>query len=41
MVNKLEGDRDVVFGDGSVFIIFGPGRTPGHQVLLVHLPKTG
>jgi N-acyl homoserine lactone hydrolase len=39
-VEKLEGDRDV-FGDGSVVIISTPGHTPGHQSLLVHLPKTG
>ena len=37
---KLEGDRDV-FGDGSVTIISTPGHTPGHQSLLVKLPKTG
>jgi N-acyl homoserine lactone hydrolase len=39
-VEKLEGDRDV-FGDGSVVIISTTGHTPGHQSLLVHLPKTG
>ena len=39
-VTKLEGDRDV-FGDGSVTIISTPGHTPGHQSLLVKLPKTG
>ncbi len=39
-VKKLEGDYDV-FGDGSVTIISTPGHTPGHQSLLVHLPKTG
>ena len=39
-VEKLEGDHDV-FGDGSVMIISTPGHTPGHQSLLVHLPKTG
>ena len=39
-VKKLEGDYDV-FGDGSVMIISTPGHTPGHQVLLVKLPKTG
>jgi glyoxylase-like metal-dependent hydrolase (beta-lactamase superfamily II) len=39
-VTKLEGDRDV-FGDGSVVIIATPGHTPGHQSLLVKLPKTG
>jgi glyoxylase-like metal-dependent hydrolase (beta-lactamase superfamily II) len=39
-VTKLEGDRDV-FGDGSITIISTPGHTPGHQSLLVKLPKTG
>jgi glyoxylase-like metal-dependent hydrolase (beta-lactamase superfamily II) len=39
-VTKLEGDYDV-FGDGSVTIISTPGHTPGHQSLLVRLPKTG
>lgn len=37
---KLNGDHDV-FGDGSVVIIATPGHTPGHQSLLVQLPKTG
>lgn len=37
---KLQGDYDV-FGDGSVKIISTPGHTPGHQSLLVHLPRTG
>jgi len=39
-VTKLEGDRDV-FGDGSVTVIRTLGHTPGHQSLLVRLPKTG
>ena len=39
-VTKLEGDRDV-FGDGSVVILSTPGHTPGHQSLLLKLPKTG
>jgi N-acyl homoserine lactone hydrolase len=39
-VELLSGDRDV-FGDGSVTIISTPGHTPGHQSLLVKLPKTG
>src|SRR3954447_7236188 len=39
-VTKLEGDHDV-FGDGSVVILSTPGHTPGHQSLLVKLPKTG
>jgi len=37
---KVKGDRDV-FGDGSVVILSTPGHTPGHQSLLVRLPKTG
>ena len=39
-VETLSGDRDL-FGDGSVTIISTPGHTPGHQSLLVKLPKTG
>jgi N-acyl homoserine lactone hydrolase len=39
-ITKLTGDHDV-FGDGSVMILSTPGHTPGHQSLLVHLPKTG
>jgi N-acyl homoserine lactone hydrolase len=37
---KLNGDYDV-FGDGSVTIISTPGHTPGHQSLMVRLPKRG
>jgi N-acyl homoserine lactone hydrolase len=37
---KLQGDHDV-FGDGSVVIISTPGHTPGHQSLLVRLPRRG
>jgi N-acyl homoserine lactone hydrolase len=39
-VGKLEGDYDV-FGDGTATLIATPGHTPGHQSLLVKLPKTG
>jgi glyoxylase-like metal-dependent hydrolase (beta-lactamase superfamily II) len=39
-VKKLEGDYDV-FGDASATLISTPGHTPGHQSLLVKLPKTG
>src|SRR6266704_5809778 len=39
-VVKLNGDYDV-FGDGSVMILSTPGHTPGHQSLLVRLPKRG
>jgi N-acyl homoserine lactone hydrolase len=36
----IDGDYDV-FGDGTVTIKSAPGHTPGHQVLVVRLPKTG
>jgi N-acyl homoserine lactone hydrolase len=39
-VIKADGDHDV-FGDGSVLLIATPGHSPGHQCLLVKLPKTG
>jgi N-acyl homoserine lactone hydrolase len=39
-VTKLEGDHDV-FGDGSVTLVSTPGHTPGHQSILVKLPRTG
>ncbi len=37
---KLNGDHDV-FGDGTVVLIATPGHTPGHQSLLVRLPRSG
>jgi glyoxylase-like metal-dependent hydrolase (beta-lactamase superfamily II) len=37
---KLNGEYDV-FGDGSVVIKPTPGHTPGHQSLVVRLPKSG
>ena len=37
---KLNGDHDV-FGDGTVMLIATPGHTPGHQSLLVRLPRSG
>jgi glyoxylase-like metal-dependent hydrolase (beta-lactamase superfamily II) len=39
-VELLAGDKDV-FGDGSITVLSTPGHTPGHQSLLVKLPKTG
>lgn len=30
-----------VFGDGTVRILKMPGHTPGHQALMIKLPKTG
>jgi N-acyl homoserine lactone hydrolase len=39
---KLLNDEEFdVFGDGTVVIKPTPGHTPGHQVLLVKLAKTG
>jgi N-acyl homoserine lactone hydrolase len=37
---QLEGDMDI-FGDGSVVVKRWVGHTPGSQMLLVRLPKTG
>jgi len=39
-IKDLAGDFDV-FGDGSVTILSTPGHTPGHQSLVVRLPRTG
>jgi len=36
----IDGDHDV-FGDGLVRILKTPGHTPGHQVLLLKLVRTG
>jgi len=40
-VRVLKGGDHDVFGDGAVIIKPAPGHTPGHQVLVVRLPKTG
>jgi len=37
---QLTGDLDV-FGDGSVVLKNWPGHTPGSQMAIVRLPKTG
>ena len=39
-VTMIDGDHDV-FGDGTVQLIFTPGHTPGHQLLMVNLDNTG
>jgi glyoxylase-like metal-dependent hydrolase (beta-lactamase superfamily II) len=39
-VKLISGDYDI-FGDGSLVLLSTPGHTPGHQSLLVRLPKTG
>jgi len=37
----IASDEYDVFGDGQVVIKSAPGHTPGHQVLIVKLAKTG
>jgi N-acyl homoserine lactone hydrolase len=37
----IDRDEYDVFGDKSVVIKSAPGHTPGHQVLVLRLPKTG
>lgn len=37
----LTTDEYDVFGDGKVIIKFAPGHTPGHQVLILDMAKTG
>lgn len=40
----LEGWNDNpfdLFGDGTVKIIFTPGHTPGHQSVMINMPKSG
>src|SRR5438132_13060005 len=39
-MEQLTGDLDV-FGDGSVVLKSWPGHTPGSQMAIVRLPKTG
>jgi glyoxylase-like metal-dependent hydrolase (beta-lactamase superfamily II) len=39
-MEQLAGDWDV-FGDGSVVLKSWPGHTPGSQMAIVRLPKTG
>jgi N-acyl homoserine lactone hydrolase len=39
-VIELNGDLDL-FGDGSIMIHRNVGHTPGSEMMLVHLPKTG
>jgi N-acyl homoserine lactone hydrolase len=36
----IDGDYDV-FGDGAVRILKAPGHTPGHQILVLHMSKSG
>jgi N-acyl homoserine lactone hydrolase len=38
---SLDKDEYDVFGDGTVVIKAAPGHTPGHEVLILNLAKTG
>jgi glyoxylase-like metal-dependent hydrolase (beta-lactamase superfamily II) len=38
---SLDRDEYDVFGDGSVILKAAPGHSPGHQVIVLNLPKTG
>ena len=38
---SLDKDEYDVFGDGSVILKAAPGHSPGHQVIVLNLPKTG
>ena len=38
---SLDTDEYDVFGDGSVVLKAAPGHSPGHQVMVLNLPKTG
>lgn len=38
---SLDRDEYDVFGDGCVVLKAAPGHSPGHQVLVLTLPKTG
>lgn len=38
---SLDRDEYDVFGDGSVVLKAAPGHSPGHQVMVLNLPKTG
>jgi N-acyl homoserine lactone hydrolase len=40
-VTSITRDEHDVFGDGTVVIKLAAGHTPGHQVLVVKLPRTG
>ena len=38
---SLDTDEYDVFGDGSVVLKAAPGHSPGHQVMVLNLPKSG
>ena len=40
-LNDKKTDFFDLYGDGVIKIIFTPGHSPGHQSILVNLPKSG
>ena len=40
-LNDKKTDFFDLYGDGSIKIIFTPGHSPGHQSILIKLPKSG
>ena len=41
ILNGRDDDKFDLFNDGAIQIYFTPGHTPGHQSILVNLPKFG
>ncbi len=41
ILNGWDDGRFDLFGDGSIVTYFTPGHTPGHQSIMVNLPKSG
>ncbi len=41
ILNGRDDDKFDLFNDGAIQIYFTPGHTPGHQSMLVNLPKSG
>ncbi|MCX5847147.1 MAG: N-acyl homoserine lactonase family protein [Deltaproteobacteria bacterium] len=41
ILNGWRDDKFDLFNDGKLIIYLTPGHTPGHQSILVNLPKTG
>ena len=40
-LNDRKTDFFDLYGDGAIKIIFSPGHSPGHQSILLNLPKSG
>ncbi|HJO93373.1 MAG TPA: N-acyl homoserine lactonase family protein [Victivallales bacterium] len=40
-LNGFEDDYFDLFGDGKIKLLYTPGHSPGHQSMLLNMPKTG